>query len=61
MREKRYKWVLIASYDHCAYRRGDVISKHTAYELAHAALKRSGHETMREIRNVDEIETGKRC
>lgn len=48
------RWAVIAQYAHALYRAGDIISCHITYDLARSASRRSGYDTFRSVRDLEE-------
>jgi hypothetical protein len=49
----QHRYAVVAAYAHAGFERGDIISRHSTYELARKAARRSGYDSFRGVRNLD--------
>lgn len=47
-----YQWTVVYAYDVNGHRRGEIYSRHTRYELARKAARRSGIDSFLEIKYI---------
>jgi len=50
---KKYTHTVVIAYECRLGKRGDIVSKHSSYELARTAAKRSGFDSFLAIREIN--------